>query len=313
MQGVNHRLSKVETVTPQTAAHYLTFNDPDRQRPQSESHVLKLGMMMTGGDFLTGHVVLAAMGGKRLLANGQHTLRAIIETGLAQRCLVEEYTVQDLAAYSRLFHAFDTEARQRTWTECARAYRMGREGAIPEGTTEQILNQFRNGYEYHIAMTRSADRSATKFGRFDDLSGMARELRLVTELFQSTIDGKLIRRAPIIAAIIGTCQADYDASGMFWREVVTGFFADHGNPEAPTYRLHQYLRSVTILTGGGGHYRSKNRIGNSAYHGTQFDVYCSCINAWNAFCEGRDLKLLKASVGGKIPPIHRPSPARTVS
>lgn len=308
MKGVTWNDSRMQFISAEAAATMLAWSDPELQRPPSERHVDKLGTMMMDGDFLTGHIVIANLNGRKVLANGQHTLLAIHTTGKQQRCLVEEYTVEDMKAYARLFHAFDTEARVRTWLECARAYQMGRNGDMPNRVTPALLNAFRNGYEFFLNLNRSNDRAATRLGRFGALTTMKNELSLFAELSDVAIDHKLIKRAPVVAAVIGTSASDLDVATTFWREVVTGFFSDQGNAHAPAYRLHQFLRNTTIFSGGGGSERSRStrRLGTSHGVSTQFDVYCCCINAWNAHCQGRTLKFLKASTSGKVPAISRP-------
>lgn len=308
MFGVEWKRGEYATVNPAIAAEWLKHCDPDLQRPVNEAHATKLSMMMTSGDFLTGHIVFADMGGKRMLANGQHSLNAIAQSGKAQRCLVETYTVQNIEAYSRLFHAFDTEARQRTWLECARAYKMGSGQSVPEAATDKLLNMFRNGFEYFIGITGAEEQAETKFHRFEAVGRFRHEFEVFITLTKTAVDPKLIRRAPIIAAVIATVQVDRDTAGQFWNEVVTGFFTNQGNQDWPPYRLHQFLRGVVIFTGGGAGKRSLTRIGVRAGGGasTQFDVYCACIHAWNAYCEGRTLKVLKGSTSGKVPGVSAP-------
>lgn len=308
MKDVSHLRSAIQSVDQKSAAAMAVWSDPDFQRPLVPSHTGKLSMIMLADNFLTGHIVIAILGGRRILANGQHTLQAIIETGRTQRCLVEEYAVKDKEAYARLFHAFDTEARTRSWVDCARAYQIGSNGSMPGGVTPSILNAFRNGYEFYRNMVPGGERAITRMGRFDAIAKLTDELAMYVQLAGEAIDLKLVRRAPVIGAMIATFWADRDIAPRFWREVVTGFFSDHGNPDAPTYRLHQYLRNTVILTGGAGGegHRARRSLGTANGLGTQFDVYCCCINAWNAHCQGRSLQRLRGSVNGKAPAVSRP-------
>ena len=131
---------KLTRIGPEVAGNLLTHCLPDHQRRFDKRHCNKLASIMRQGNFRQGDVAIAIVnGGTKALANGQHTLRAIVQTGLAQDCVFAEYRCDDWSDYAKLFASFDTEEKRRTWKDTTKAFCMGSDVGL---TTEQ-LNRFR--------------------------------------------------------------------------------------------------------------------------------------------------------------------------
>lgn len=73
-------------IDPETAAFLLTFNTKNRN--PSRATIRRFARTMTEGRWVP-NVAVVSMGSDGALVNGQHTLRAIIESGLPQRVTLQ--------------------------------------------------------------------------------------------------------------------------------------------------------------------------------------------------------------------------------
>lgn len=293
--------SHLSNITPERASELLRYVNPDRQRALTPSHRAKLATLMSRHDYLTGHIVIAILpNGTKCIANGQHSLAAVVESGLEQYFLVETYRCDTDDDYARLFMAFDTEERRRTWTESASAFKM----AYRSDISPTMLNYFRAGVEYLGVVMNDRSAEKTRYARFSAVDMGSPIVALFCELMHTAIDERLVRRSSQISAIIVTANIDIDAARVFWTEVFTGRWPmTNVHPHYPPYRLHNYIREVSVFTGGGG----TRALGTRSKHATQFDLYCASITCWNAWGRGDNVVQLRGAYNGKAPTPERPS------
>jgi hypothetical protein len=99
--------STLTLVTPDKAQALLALCYQG-QRPLRQHHVRFLRHLMRTGHWRQGaEIHCARVEGERFLVNGQHTLTALVQEGLASWLTVVEIDVPTLAGIGRLYEAFD--------------------------------------------------------------------------------------------------------------------------------------------------------------------------------------------------------------
>lgn len=288
-------------IGPEKAREFAALLDENRQRKVTPNHREKLADLMLRHDYLTGHLVIAILpDGTKCVANGQHSILAVIDSETTQHFIVEYYRCDNDDDYARLFMAFDTEERRRSWRESSTAFKMARDISVSATT----LNYFRSGLEFLFLVNGNPMPDKTRYARFDLVKHHTVALGIFDDMMRIAVDSNIVKRSASIAAMIATVQADADAARKFWTEVFTGIWPT-GNISAnyPPLRLHNYLREVKVMTGSG----SKRTLGvRSGQYGTQFDVYVACIRCWNAWCRQSEIQQIKGAIRGKTPEVHRP-------
>ena len=305
--AIKHLSSVVSEIDPKRATQLLEFRNENYQRAVNPTHVKRLASLMNAHLYQTGHVVIANSPVGKWLANGQHSLMAIVESAKAQRCLVEKYDVKGDADYMRLFSAFDTDGRKRSISDQAKAFLIS--NVLDGGPSPRVLKSFKAGSEWlqkHILRETPA---LTSIGRFDDVLRHDYALAVVCHLDEISTDrALLLKRAPIMGAVIATVEHGKQVAEDFWESVQTGMFPEGTNRKDPRYMLHQALRAcqVIVARGRGG---KTNMTAATSGVWTAMDLYCACINAFNAHSGGKLVTRLRGQYGTTVPVIKIPEAA----
>lgn len=100
-----------KTITPEIAQMMLLEYKYEFQRQVRESRVSYLAKEITHGRFLANTLFLCQNGeGKTYLLNGQHTLNAIVKSGVSLKLPVETFYVED---YTDIAKVYKRIAKQR--------------------------------------------------------------------------------------------------------------------------------------------------------------------------------------------------------
>lgn len=287
------------TIDAKEAKQLIAKVDPNWQRDLAVGQEKHLARLIKLGLFGTGHVVLAKVNGAIRVANGMHTLHAIERAGGAARVLIEWYRCRNNEDYVQLFHMFDTENRKRSNKDSAKAFLMGYSEKLPE-VSPTLLSMFRSGVEQAKQMMAEKRVRPTQHERYKAVLSYEEEFNFFLSLDSMKAHRELLNRSAIIAAVILTYQANAELAQSFWEQVVTGFF-DKKDPSHPPVLLNRYLRTV-VCGGVNSSTMKKNMILVPRKH-----LYAACIRAWNAFADGRALKVLKPFSNPKkpvLPPVH---------
>lgn len=287
MHGFKLIEQDIQSIDKAEAERLRDFCDSDYQRPVNWKHVRKLANMQKNDTFRTGQIVLAHVAGKVLVADGQHTLHAIIDSGVATSCLVERYDCEDMPAYGRLYHSFNTEDRKRSMTDSAQAAMMT--GAVGSGgLAPSLLTKFTTGlqmYYRHIGK----DFPTVRFDRFLETDKFGAAKATFASLLKDTgvTFSNTLTRSGCCAAFIAMHENADDKTEVssFWRQVVTGLWEDDQpgdvkvTKHAPIYRLHVWLREVALRGGrGAGKVKEDRRM-------TSTEIFYTCLNIWNLWCD----------------------------
>src|SRR6185503_8235728 len=102
------RMNSTLTLITPDKAQALLETCYQGQRPLRQHHVRFLRHLMRTGHWRQGaEIHCARVEGERFLVNGQHTLTALVQEGLAAWLTVVEIDVPTLAGIGRLYEAFD--------------------------------------------------------------------------------------------------------------------------------------------------------------------------------------------------------------
>lgn len=118
--------SKMVVVNPTMAQSWLEQNSYSKQRKIRKLHVALLAREMRLGRFQpTAQVGFAILNDREILVNGQHTLHAIIQSGLPQVVNVVYHEVDDEYEIAKLYFCYDIH-KKRTFGEIAEAFDVSR-------------------------------------------------------------------------------------------------------------------------------------------------------------------------------------------
>ncbi|MCZ7456697.1 hypothetical protein [Streptomyces sp. WMMC940] len=259
-------------VSPESAAEWLTRNT--NNRPLSKSAVQQLCGQIQRGEWQLTHQGIA-FDEDGVLIDGQHRLAAIVKAGIAVPLTV----TYDVPRAS--FTVMDT-GRKRT----------GRDALALAGETNAVhLAAALRGLHLYLNAPNSAWSGGASVTSNDQLLTMLGEHPGIREALQHGIALNRGCRITVTAASIGwyvTTRARPDIDQTSWEEgIVTGARLEPGDPRLT-------LRNTMLgLATGKAHRRRDDSREHLLYY----------LKAWNAWAEGRSVKLLRRSPNETMPRI----------
>lgn len=263
-------------VTPAEARTVLTACEFERQRNLSLQHVERLGEEMKKGWFLSGTPIwICVLPDKSMrLVNGNHTMAAIVESGVTVPLTIVYQQVKSLEEAGAVYACFDIQ-RVRSFLNAAQAAGAGETvanlGAVLAGVGG-ILRDFR----FNTTDT-GWERSSRRL-RIDGLKEYEQAAQLLAGYQHGapTVNLYPVRRAPIMAVALATTKYQPSTAEKFWG----GMVHDDGlKARDPRKALLRYLM---------------NRQGAGGGVVQQHQCFAAA-NAWNAFFEGREVDHFKGA------------------
>lgn len=273
----------IQLVTPAVATEWLSNFNYRHQRAIRSYHVSSLARMMAAGSFRQKtQVNFCRLGDHYHLTNGQHTLSAIVASGIAQTLSVIVTNVSCEKEVADDFSRHDTHLT-RQLSDAMIAHEVHNE----LGVTPTVLNTLAAAcmfYAYLIGERTS--KGATQSTHDEKLEIIKRHGRLakaVSDCFEGFMNlGFLTRKATFSCAMF-CFSADKDLSHDFWRSVAS----DDGLKIAdPRKTIREWLRERVTP---GGTYQSRMNAKVAADH----EMVKAISVAWNAWVDCRELKVIK--------------------
>lgn len=267
--------ARVVRITPERATQMLATLAFERQRNIAPRHVEYLLAMMQNGE-LTDLLIQEAEfpNGRKVLVDGYHRLTALVQFGKGLPAVIVTHRVNDDQELAERYAMIDRPATRKP-KDMLRAFGIEERAEV----SGKMLNTISagvaivaNGFPRHsgtighkslIQRTNNVDAWLAEGRVFAAcLTGSTNEVSL------------LLSRAPVTAVALATLRYQPELAEPFWSRIA----ADDGlTKDSPEGRLLTWLRA--------------NRV---TQHGQFF--YCRHVaGAWNAYYEGRTLKLLKIS------------------
>lgn len=269
-------------VTPAIAEGWLNHANYERQRKRADWQVQRLAMEMEAGRFIVGSQIhFGVLNGRLKLVNGQHTLAAIVKSGVPIELTVLYTTVADEKELGQLYGRHD---RHRGRTPHDGFLGMGLSAEI--GLEEVEVNAFAPALKWILTGFRRP--SVSNHPELGSLDYMAEEMtkwgvhaRIYFDCVRDARHGMkaAYRRAPVVAVGIATVRYKKDRAREFW----SGAVADDGLHKLdPRRALNQFLAQ------------------NSSGYGDPVIYMRNIAGAWNKFYENGELQFLRPGDSGKV-------------
>lgn len=274
----------------------LTEFSPDR--PLRNQHVAYLVNAMRRGTFRQElvSIITCVWNGNEYRMNGQHTNWARLEMPAEWPCQVTlmRYEAETEHDMRRLYGSIDRNA-PRTTSNVIVSYLYDTPEFEGFGKSAlQLISQGMGQWLWGMHRTKHHDADDRAYLLIKEYRPIA---VAINGLIGTRADGiEHLYRAPVVAAMFATMnRAVRIASEQFW-PVVGGGIGVTGLSD-PRHRLRNLLMTERVARG----VRGAGKKGGV----TAEDMYRSCIAAWNAFREGRDLQVLRKSFSGDRPVVHK--------
>lgn len=275
--------SSIFNVDPSQAQVWISRNNYENQRPIRSSHVSYLASEIAKGRFIDGTAIhFAELNGDLKLVNGQHTLSAIIKSGCPQRLTVTITKVSSDLEIAQLYFRHDNHLTRQI-SDAFRALNLDEETGL-NLTQQQWVGSAIYVLMSGLGVSGNFRGIKTRISRDDLAKGVVNLAEPAKNYFncifgvRPAIHRALTRRASVAVALV-TFYYSPVMSVDFWKQVA---FTNNVKIGDPRKTLSELLVEVGMIGGGAG-----KRSASTSYHSRAISV------AWNAFFEGRDLKLIK--------------------
>jgi len=273
-------------VTPEMAEQWLGADLRYRhQRNLSKKHVQELAGKLTAGDLTPGNdVVFAGITGseKKVHADGQHTLHAIILSGMPCELTLKKFSCVDETALGELYFRLDNP-QKRGASHVLSVKQFAERFDIPP--TSVTFISAGTGMIY-LFLDRGEKTTGEKFGNDAraDMGEMWMQYgKQFLELMGNSANKALFTRAAVIAAGMWTIRYSPEAAADFWG----GIRDDNGLlAKSPQKTLLEWMKK-TAAAGSASHGKSAPNF-----------VHLKAVNnAWNAYVENREMHHIKIFPG----------------
>lgn len=269
------------------------------QRKVRESRALKHLHRIKTGDWRASFPITLAVlpSGVMYLVDGQHRLHAIVRHGAAVPVTVLLSAVDNEAEARRLYSGFDERDSVRSDNEMMDAVGVSDTIGLPRAYTHKLykaLPILRNNLE-------PATGSEIEAGKYVDLFGVDTRLSVIAEwkpeaaeylhVIQKT-KGRIRARlltAGSMAVALYTFRYQPIKAHEFWHGIADNDGLRRNDPRS------------TLL---------RDMLERSLSTGALRQTVQAPVLAWNAFCEGRELKIIKCVTGGAVAPWGTPLAGR---
>jgi len=288
-------------VSPEKAQKYLEYNSYITQRKLRPAHVNDLAAKMKAGLFRFGEVALAHYEpqDKVFMLNGQHVCNAIIQTGLNQMCVVEEFKAESSMDLSVLFKQF--EVLQRTlsdminvekhalkleWPPTLANHVVASASIIEAGQPDFRGQQTVNSFNKRVALTKEQ--------RVNFLKAFIPEGEFLKQILADDAPStfpKHLMRAAVGAMMMLTWRRSESDAFVFWTSIRDG---ENLTMNTPEWKLREFLLSHKTIS----HWKEFQYR-----QATNHEIAYRSTLAWNAYREGRTLGKLVYHPNRQLPAI----------
>lgn len=291
MSGMVRRATDgVVKVAPGIAARILEELNFPEQRKVDTSRVYGHGDNIRRGDWMEGHPItfVALPSGRIWLVDGQHRLVAISQQDAAVPVTIRIVPVESEKEARHFYAGFDQKKSVRTDTQILAAVDIVSATGLRSATTTHLYRAaplLLNGLEpVAAAAARVKNRDvflqANKLAVVRDWASEAKEYEKALD--RATLKGLRLKMqgAGAMAVALYTLRHQPKKAHEFWHGVADNNGLRKGDPRAALIADLLYTRDLN--TGS-----ARQKVQQPAL-------------AWNAFCEGRDLKIIKCIDGAVL-------------
>lgn len=277
----------IQEITPEKAASLLELNTFPGQRALSQTKWRGIVSRMDEGTQRISEVAVMTMpDGRKYLANGQHTLTAILDRNKPWRCLVEYYKCEHESDAWRLFGTFDVHAT-RTEGQILNAARGLLENKHLRELPIRVLRTCGAALMF-LGDSTTPDFRLTppdKTTKASLLDEHAQDVLNVSHLVYgaNSLKTNPLVRVSVVTAIIVTLRKNERKAFEFWERVHNGEMLTKDDPRM---KLRLYLQEPCRGTSGWT---------------ANFRQYAPCILWWNAWRTGEKRSIVKVASLKELP------------
>lgn len=263
------------SVTPAFAGRVLAELNYGAQRPLAPLHVAFLADHMRRGTFRPGsQIAFARLGDKLTLTNGQHRLQAVVESGRPVEFQVLIQDVETPEQLSAAYYTFDRGARARGIGDVLSSVGIVDKYAI----TRRVANAVFQAYPMLISGFQNAHCVGDPTARNDDVRlaaleswwPLASEFSRLADSAPRWAKERLFTAQGVAAGMV-TIKYQPKAAEAFWSAVAEDSGLQRDDPRK------------TLLTD----------MASRPWRRSSLDGCHVIASAWNAFFEGRPLKIIR--------------------
>lgn len=256
-------------------------------RPIRPYHVDYLARQMERRNFGNNiiDIVTCAETGQRFLANGNHTLRAVVKSGVTIPLTVEQSRVETIRDVRRIYSQYD-RGLSRSRKDAMRSLDADGASGLPlthVGYLASAVAFMLDDYDL-----KGGGRPSQKIGDDElhtEMVTWVEEFAIVRNAVGTNKqwEARIIRRRGVLSVALNTARANRDTASRFWHGVASGVNLAAKSPELV---LREYL-TETGLTGGGG-----RGVMTTARDMARVSAHC-----WNKFINGERIARLYVPSG----------------
>lgn len=275
-----------ELITPKQAELWLS-SVYEGQRRVRQYHVNHLASEMKKGKFMPTAVIhFCMLNGKPHLVNGQHTLRAIVESQVPQKLTVVRVSVTSELELARMYMSYDIGIK-RSLKDAIKALGLEEITGLSYDHISKLCSActwIERGFHYRFIKTLEN----RKVLPFEDQINLAQpwfdEYKMVFNTISpcgSTIRNKIQKNSVLSVALITFRYRPQNAED-FWRQVAQD---DGLRISDPRKTLHNYLLKYVDIT--------RVSSGDKRQYIVHPDTFSRAVaRAWNGFMSGEELKTI---------------------
>jgi len=283
-------------LTTELAMEILELPEFKPDRGCDDNWVAQLVLRIKNGSFRQElvQIIVCTLEGKRYRINGQHCCWARVNCEMPDLRLNVQmltYHAENEHDMRQLYTQVD-RAKPRTKSECISAMLFGSD-KFPD-LSKKTIKQLSEGltlWQWGLHGIKSTKRSPEDISYLLEGEYYGLALKVAKLLIQCQSQSmKHMRRSPVYAAMFATVNKNEVDANTFWLAVRDGTNLNMNDPQR---RLRDALMSNAInAVHGGGLHKSLVPIA---------EMYTWCVNCWNAFRAGEELKVLRSPVNNKVP------------
>ncbi|MEO5334306.1 MAG: hypothetical protein H7839_20010 [Magnetococcus sp. YQC-5] len=271
-------------VTPEKAVELLKCNTFGRQRNINKRRLARYASEMRAGRFIAGtQIHIMQLGTEQILVNGQHTLSAIVESGVSIMLTIAYSAADSMDDVARTYIHHDPTGGARGQDDMMKALDIP---ALMEMSSAQSSKMY-SAVRFIKSGFSRRDVSDSKEDVFSEVMEWMLE---GTAFFDATKGGSAtIYNAPIMAVALVTFRYQEKLAHEFWKQVAQD---DGLRKNDPRKRLHELIEECKLRPNV---FLKNERAITPAY------LARAAATTWSAFFSGRTLsKILIYDVDREI-------------
>lgn len=263
-------------ITPEIAAKFLETNTYERQRPLNNGHVMELAGQMRDGLFTHNDIVIGKLmqgDGKSYILNGQHTLWAIVESGVTLTLPVITYWVDTEEELNDIYTTIDTHKKRNL-----------RDGFRAQGLDAELelelneLGRIASAVQLMLDGFSNSKRKVDKLRMMDAIKEWVPAYKAFIAVVTAEMRKRVLRRGVLAIALI-TFKKSPAKAAEFWDQVMR----DDGLPQ---YEPRKVLNKWLLMTGA-----EDGRTTTEPDFESRIVAMC-----WNRWCKQEEIRQLRADV-----------------